>query len=239
MHHLEAAIREKAFERLEEDGDGVVSWKVLNTLTSGREPIMFRESSWDLDRIYFYLLIQYFGTAVLRWQPVRTAGKAVPLLHDWLCAARDVEMEVERYRARSKGGFADAADLRLVRTAGDQPAGSTQPRRGPQRGDLGPRACRMGARRGRAHVRSPDFDQPQTEANTRRHRAGEGTSTARRRRGANRVDGGHASAVWAVPGRRATRTVNPLHLPCKFLGGAAAVSDDRLRHPRTRLSGSR
>jgi hypothetical protein len=75
----------------------------LNTLTGGR-PIRFRESSWDLDRIYFYLLIQYFGTAVLRWQPVRTAGKAVPLLHDWLCAARDVEMEVERYRARSKGG---------------------------------------------------------------------------------------------------------------------------------------
>jgi hypothetical protein len=106
VHRLEAAIRrerEVAVERLEEDGDGVVSWKALNTLTGGR-PIRFRESSWDLDRIYFYLLIQYFGTAVLRWQPVRTAGKAVPLLHDWLCAARDVEMEVERYRARSKGG---------------------------------------------------------------------------------------------------------------------------------------
>jgi hypothetical protein len=221
VHRLEADIRRKrevAFGRLKEDGDGVVSWKVLNTLTGRRGPIRFRESSWDLDRIYFYLLIQYFGTAVLRWQPERTTGKAVPLLHDWLCAARDVEMEVERYRARSKGGLADAADLRLVRAAGDQPTGSTQPRRGPQRGDLDPRACRMGARRGRAHVRSPDCDQPRTEANARRHRAGEGTSSARRRRGAYRVDGGHASAVRAAPGRRTTRTVKSTAPAVQFPG---------------------
>ena len=27
-----------------------------------------------------------------------------PEVYEWVCAARDVEMEVERYRAKSKGG---------------------------------------------------------------------------------------------------------------------------------------
>jgi hypothetical protein len=121
VHRLEAAIRrerEVAFEGLKDDTDGCITRKVINSLVGERQtkedrlPIKFRESSWDLDRIYYYLLIQYFGAAVLRWQPLHSAadagaetnGKAEPLHHDWLCAARDVEMEVERYRARSKGG---------------------------------------------------------------------------------------------------------------------------------------
>jgi hypothetical protein len=89
--------------------------------------LRFRESSWDLDRIYYYLLVQYFDTAALRWessQPSATKANATeqqpasPIYpdapeadhtakaedYDLECAARDVEMEVERYRARSKGG---------------------------------------------------------------------------------------------------------------------------------------
>jgi hypothetical protein len=66
----------------------------------------FRESSWDLDRIYYYLLVQYFGTSALRWDAngADTKRSAVPIEYEQLCAARDVEMEVERYRARNKGG---------------------------------------------------------------------------------------------------------------------------------------
>jgi hypothetical protein len=117
VHRLEGAIRrerEVVFETVKKDADGRVSWEAINRLTMKREPIRFRESSWDLDRIYFYLLTQYFSTAVLRWEQVADGatpyagaweeGKAVPQRHDWLCAARDVEMEVERYRAKSKGG---------------------------------------------------------------------------------------------------------------------------------------
>jgi hypothetical protein len=86
--------------------------------------LRFRESSWDLDRIHYYLLVRYFGTAALRWessQPPATKVNATgqqpasPTAteddhtakaedYDLVCAARDVEMEVERYRARSKGG---------------------------------------------------------------------------------------------------------------------------------------
>ena len=117
VHRLEGAIRrerEVAFENVKQDARGRVTWRVIGRLTQKREPIRFRESSWDLDRIYFYLLVQYFGIAVLRWERVRKlsnaysgswkAGKAVPLRHDWLCACRDVIMEVERYHAKAKGG---------------------------------------------------------------------------------------------------------------------------------------
>jgi hypothetical protein len=118
VHRLEGEIRrqrEADFERLPR---GSFRAKALDdalvALAGGKTPLEFRASSWDLDRIYYYLLIQYFTTAVLRWKPDRTrAGRRVAGLadashrameHDWLCAARDVEMEVERYRAKSKGG---------------------------------------------------------------------------------------------------------------------------------------
>jgi hypothetical protein len=88
--------------------------QALEVLTSGRSPVAYRASSWDLDRIYYYLLVQYFTTWTLRWDSGRVgmrrrdveAQRAPPqaMEHDWLCAARDIEMEVERYRARSKGG---------------------------------------------------------------------------------------------------------------------------------------
>jgi hypothetical protein len=74
----------------------------------------FRASSWDLDRIFYYRLVYYFEAAAFRWPdaaPDSTASPGgqsstvvAPMEHDLLCAARDVEMECERYRARSKGG---------------------------------------------------------------------------------------------------------------------------------------
>jgi hypothetical protein len=75
----------------------------------------FRASSWDLDRIFYYRLVYYFETAAFRWPgavaldstpgPRGESSKvAAPMEHDLLCAARDVEMECERYRARTKGG---------------------------------------------------------------------------------------------------------------------------------------
>jgi hypothetical protein len=60
-----------------------------------------------------YLLVQYFSSDVLRWTPPPAdgsgaMGEAATLSHlpifFWPCAARDVEMEVERYRAKAKGG---------------------------------------------------------------------------------------------------------------------------------------
>ncbi len=71
--------------------------------------LRFRESSWDLDRIYYYLLVQYFDLYALQWQSggtfgVTGDGELVARPHDLFCAARDVEMEIERYRARAKGG---------------------------------------------------------------------------------------------------------------------------------------
>ena len=43
--------------------------------------------------------------AVTAIEPVGTSGTPPPAMdHDWFCAARDVEMEVERFRAKSKGG---------------------------------------------------------------------------------------------------------------------------------------
>jgi hypothetical protein len=75
----------------------------------------FRASSWDLDRIFYYRLVYYFETAAFRWpemavpEPAAAGGSdagavAAPLEHDLFCAARDVEMEAEKYRARTKGG---------------------------------------------------------------------------------------------------------------------------------------
>ena len=89
--------------------------------------VQLRESSWDLDRIYYYLLVRYFGNVALRWESSQprstmadvtaqqTASTVNPFAtdaddtakaesYDLPCAARDIEMEVERYRARSKGG---------------------------------------------------------------------------------------------------------------------------------------
>jgi hypothetical protein len=75
----------------------------------------FRASSWDLDRIFYYRLVYYFETSAFRWPSAAVAkstaspgGKsstvAAPMEHDLFCAARDVEMECERFRARTKGG---------------------------------------------------------------------------------------------------------------------------------------
>jgi hypothetical protein len=67
----------------------------------------FRASSWDLDRIYYYLMVHYFTSDALRWESPAHAETLTPYPvrdHDVVCAARDVELELERYRAKSKGG---------------------------------------------------------------------------------------------------------------------------------------
>jgi hypothetical protein len=76
--------------------------------------MIFRASTWDLDRIFYYRVVYYFETAAFRWPaaalpepPGKTGLESVlaaPMEHDLFCAARDVEMECERYRARTKGG---------------------------------------------------------------------------------------------------------------------------------------
>ena len=115
VHRLEGAIRREREVAFEQAAVSDVSWdEVFRELTRNRRPIKFRESSWDLNRIYYYLLVQYFGSAALRWEPAEARAKSfavapattvpLPMPHDWLCAARDVEMELERYRAKSKGG---------------------------------------------------------------------------------------------------------------------------------------
>ncbi|HET8774016.1 MAG TPA: hypothetical protein VFP80_09505, partial [Thermoanaerobaculia bacterium] len=96
VHWVEGEIRkwEEPFKRAARTSK---AWRAaFKALTNGVVVTRFRQSSWDLDRIYYYLLIQYFGTSPLH------AGK--PVQEDWLCAARDIEMEVERYRSKSKGG---------------------------------------------------------------------------------------------------------------------------------------
>ncbi len=133
VHRLEARIRQ-TWEQVHEDGSkeperrSAIDNAALGKLVAGmlerqinsapaQEPkstkpiqrlLQFRESSWDLDRIYYYLLIRYFGTAALRWEsshlPATSAIEQQSEDYDLACAARDVEMEVERYRARSKGG---------------------------------------------------------------------------------------------------------------------------------------
>ena len=108
VHRLEGPIRkqrEAAFEQASTHPEGRVDWSpIFGSLTDGESPIRFRESSWDLDRIYYYLLIQYFGIDALHWRPGAPDGEPAATQQDWLCGARDVEMEVERYRAKSKGG---------------------------------------------------------------------------------------------------------------------------------------
>jgi hypothetical protein len=108
VHRLEGAIRkqrEAAFEQASNHPEGRVDWyPLIGSLTGGESPIRFRESCWDLDRIYYYLLIQYFGIAALRWRQDAPDGEPAAMQQDWLCGARDVEMEVERYRAKAKGG---------------------------------------------------------------------------------------------------------------------------------------
>ena len=75
--------------------------------------MQFRASSWDLDRIFYYRLVYYFETSAFRWPSPANADPAPagaerqtiapPMEHDLFCAARDVEMECERYLARPKG----------------------------------------------------------------------------------------------------------------------------------------
>jgi hypothetical protein len=82
--------------------------------------LRFRESHWDLDRIYYYLLVQYFGVDALRWELDRRTDQAAdgderPVLkHDLECAARDVEMEIDWYRSRAKGGSLTPLTYALV-----------------------------------------------------------------------------------------------------------------------------
>jgi len=75
----------------------------------------FRASSWDLDRIFYYRVVYYFETAAFRWpQKAEMSDRTLasptspdmpmPLAHDLFCASRDVEMEAEKFRARTKGG---------------------------------------------------------------------------------------------------------------------------------------
>ena len=118
VHRLEGEIRSKWEQTWAETSKSPNYWKqaVADLVRFGqhieneakdsallRHVIDFRESSWDLDRIYYYLLVQYLCTGVLA-SGLGTDGCSVaPTEIDFLCAARDVEMEVERYRARSKG----------------------------------------------------------------------------------------------------------------------------------------
>lgn len=148
VHRLEGEIRrarETAYDKLSKGGDrrdvlhSAISSLVPTLVqpasdepveTSDPQPIrltQLRASSWDLDRIRYYLLVCYFDTNALRWEerphrsqthpvhasaaradekgpPVSTLESLPPLEHDLFCAARDVEVEVERYRAKAKGG---------------------------------------------------------------------------------------------------------------------------------------
>jgi len=115
VHRFEAAIRREREVVFEADPDhqSAATWfDAVGRLTAKRRPMQFRESSWDFDRICYYLLVYYFETAALRWEPNTRAERGAPtplevtltpMAHDWLCAARDVEMEVERYGAKAKG----------------------------------------------------------------------------------------------------------------------------------------
>lgn len=130
VHRLESAIRSKwegVYHETNKGQDAELLWRAaIGELTDNRGPINFRASSWDLDRIFYYLLIDYFRAAALRWMPLKpTSGSAAatsaslapirnlaepgngnlnPMPQDIMFAARDVETEVERYRAKSKGG---------------------------------------------------------------------------------------------------------------------------------------
>jgi hypothetical protein len=107
VHRLEGTIRRK-WEQMREPVSKITESfpsegkQTVEKLESPEEAIDFRESSWDLDRIYYYLLIQYFRTDVLA-SGVGGDGSS-PTENEFLCAARDVEMELERFWAKSKGG---------------------------------------------------------------------------------------------------------------------------------------
>jgi hypothetical protein len=119
VHRLEGKIRsewEQTRVQTLESGKSNGNWmRAVSALVSRRQEMLsdrkellqrvidFRRSPWDLDRIYYYLLVQYFCTGVLA-SGLGTDGRSKqPDEIDFLCAARDVEMEVERYRAKSKG----------------------------------------------------------------------------------------------------------------------------------------
>ena len=60
VHHLESAVRhewEESYSKASHDPNASSIWlKAIDTLTTERPPTRFRSSSWDLDRIYYYLL---------------------------------------------------------------------------------------------------------------------------------------------------------------------------------------
>ena len=72
IHRLEGRIRrerESAFEKAPGSRYPPVSpHQAIGHLTGRLTPITFRASSWDLDRIYYYLLVHYFSTLALRWE---------------------------------------------------------------------------------------------------------------------------------------------------------------------------
>ena len=106
IHRLEGAIRREAEGVFVKTAGRKHALKLaIGKLTKQKVPIKYRASSWDLDRIYYYLLVQYFRSAALNWTPGAASldSDAQPEEYEWICAARDVEMEVERYRAKSKG----------------------------------------------------------------------------------------------------------------------------------------
>lgn len=101
---LEAEVRRYGDMMYEKEGDSAELHKCISDLTEGRDPAEFRQSFWDLDRIYYYLVVRYFVFGALRWKPgAPSVEKPTPMAHDWFCGARDVTMELERYRLRMKG----------------------------------------------------------------------------------------------------------------------------------------
>jgi hypothetical protein len=111
----QAAERERAINAKTSKPRATEEWQ--STTKDGTRLLQFRASSWDLDRIYYYLLVQYFGPHAVQWESpeIRTEdGEPVARPHDLFCAARDVEMEIERYRARAKGGSLTPLTYALV-----------------------------------------------------------------------------------------------------------------------------
>jgi hypothetical protein len=108
VHGIEGAIRrerEAVFDKRQ--GAKAAIEKLTERAPDKKTPIDYRASSWDLDRISYYLLIEYFRTAALRASVPDVTdldADAAPQVYELICAARDVEMEEERYRARAKGG---------------------------------------------------------------------------------------------------------------------------------------
>jgi hypothetical protein len=97
------------------DGAELVEPLLQRAMPANERLMTFRASSWDLDRIFYYRLVYYYETAAFRWPEAAVPDAAAasgadsdrladPLEHDLFCAARDVEMEAEKYRARTKGG---------------------------------------------------------------------------------------------------------------------------------------